>query len=371
MKRMAIFVFYDFQGIVDEYVKYLLQSLNAVTDKIIIVSNGNLDKRAREELEVITEFIYERDNKGFDAGAYKDVFTSYLNNESFDQWDEMILLNDTCYGPVYPWQEVFEKMDRQNVDFWGMTKQECYKWNDGATLPPHVQSYFLAVRKSVLLADSFHKFWEQMDYPDNLDNAILNFEVKFTNYFSKKGFKYGVYTDVCGGDIFMNKSELTYSYYITDLLVTARMPLIKRKALFLNNFEKAHVALEFVSAHTDYDINLIRNHITRLDVNHKLLPFGYIELDNFCEKFAKVYIYGHGKIGHIVEKYLSWKKIKIVNFIVTERKESDETDVISYQDLVVDQNTGVILALGKNNVKQVMLMIADDIPKTQLLIPRF
>lgn len=371
MKRMAIFVFYDFEGIVGEYVKYLVSSLKAITEKTIIVSNGSLSKRAKQELEVFTEYIYERDNKGFDAGAYKDVFTTYLCDESFDQWDEVILLNDTFYGPVYPWQEVFEKMDSQDVDFWGMTKQECYKWPDGTILSSHIQTYFLVIRKKILLSDSFYKFWEQMKYPENHSDAVMNFEVKFTSYFSKKGFKYAVYTDVSESDFLINKSELTYEYYVTELLSITKMPLVKRSALVLDHFEKAQAALEYISSHTAYDVNLILKNLAHLEKNHQFKPFGYSQLDIFCSSYKNIYVYGNGKIGNLVGKYLQWRGIKFDGYVVSTKKENDDNNVISYNDLIMDNNTGIILALGKKNAEEVLPKIVCDIPIENLLIPNY
>ena len=37
MKRLAIFVFYDFQGIVDKYVEYLLYELIKVVKELVII----------------------------------------------------------------------------------------------------------------------------------------------------------------------------------------------------------------------------------------------------------------------------------------------------------------------------------------------
>ena len=371
MRRMAIFVFYDFEGIVDEYVKYLLQSLMTVAEKIVIVSNGKLDIKGRKEFEIFTKYVYERDNRGYDAGAYKDTFTVYLKNEEWEKWDEVIMLNDTFYGPIYPWQEVFEKMDRQNVDFWGMTKQEKYKWYDGTILPPHIQSYFLAVRKKILVSDTFKEFWINMDYSEELLDAVLNFEVRFTNYFSKHNYKYITYVDVMRSDFLIDKTELPYEYYIMELLTITRMPLVKRKALTILNFEKALKTFQCMSQYTEYDIELIKKHMERLDINQKISPFGYLEVNSFCERFPVVSIYGHGKIGKQVGAYLRWRGLKFEKYIVPEKKESDGDSVVSYRELVIDNETGIIIALGRMNTAEVLPEITKEIPREQLLIPRY
>ena len=42
IKRCAIFLYYDKQGIVDDYVIYLLNDLNKNIDKLLIVCNGTI-----------------------------------------------------------------------------------------------------------------------------------------------------------------------------------------------------------------------------------------------------------------------------------------------------------------------------------------
>ena len=367
MKRMVIFVFYDFEGIVDGYVRYLLQSLEEISEKIVIVSNGRLDVKAKRVFESYTEYIYQRDNKGYDAGAYKDVFMNYLKDEDWQQWDEVIMLNDTFYGPVYPWQEVFNQMDHQNVDFWGMTKGA----GDGVIVTTHIQSYFLSVRKKMLISDAFHNFWVDMEYPENLSEAVINFEGKFTNYFCEHNFKYLTYMDVVGGDYNVDITKSPYIWYVLELLTITRMPLVKRKALTLDNIEKAIQAIEYISDHTEYDVNLIKEHMIRWDKHKKLSPYSFHEIDDFCKRYPKVYIYGHGKQGHLVEEYLRWRNHVYEKFIVTEKTENDRDDVISYKELEMDDKTGIILAVGRFNLNQILPMLDKEISETHLLVPRF
>ncbi len=371
VNRMAIFVFYDWEGYVEDYVRYLLNSLMAVTQKIVIVSNGKLRQEERKKLAIYTPCIYERDNRGFDAGAYKDAFLYYLREEPLDQWDEVILLNDTFYGPVYPWSNVFDKMDKQDVDFWGMTKQEICRWNDNTILPVHVQAYFLAVRKRMLCSESFRLFWEEMEYPVSLPETVLNFEVRFTSFFCQKKFRYTVYTDVCGVYFPARSSDILYIYYIMELLSEVKMPLVKRKALELPNFVKAREVFGYISEHTDYDVDLIKRHMQRWGRNHVTQPFSYWQLDDFCRKHPDFYIYGNGKMGRLVGKYLQWRGMGSDRHIVSVKGEGEGKNVTSYKDAVINKNTGIILALGKKNTAEVLAEIVSDVPLENLLIPNY
>ena len=50
-KRICIFVFYDKDGIVDDYVRYLLSELKKVISELVILVNGNIRKEEKSKLK--------------------------------------------------------------------------------------------------------------------------------------------------------------------------------------------------------------------------------------------------------------------------------------------------------------------------------
>ena len=70
-KRLGVFVFYDKDGIVDDYVIYLLNDLKENLDRLVIVCNGALTPDGRDRLEKISPEVYVHENHGYDVGAYK------------------------------------------------------------------------------------------------------------------------------------------------------------------------------------------------------------------------------------------------------------------------------------------------------------
>ena len=57
IKRLAIYFFYDNDGIVDDYILYMLADLNKNISELLIVCNGKLTPESREKLEVYTSTI--------------------------------------------------------------------------------------------------------------------------------------------------------------------------------------------------------------------------------------------------------------------------------------------------------------------------
>ena len=72
MKRVAIYFFYDKDGIVDGYVDYFLEDLKKNLDRLIVVCNGKLTSEGRKKFSKYTSEIIVRENKGFDVWAYKE-----------------------------------------------------------------------------------------------------------------------------------------------------------------------------------------------------------------------------------------------------------------------------------------------------------
>ena len=127
MKRLGIYFFFDKDGIVDKYIDYVLEDLTKHVDKLIVVCNGQLNERGRKTFEKFTGNIIVRENKGFDVWAYKTAIDSEGWNKLIE-YDEIILMNYTIMGPVYPLKEMFDIMDKRlELDFWGITK--CFQEN--------------------------------------------------------------------------------------------------------------------------------------------------------------------------------------------------------------------------------------------------
>ena len=84
VRRLGIFVFYDASGIVDLYIQELLKSLLSELNKLVIVVNGKITNNCRQVLEKYSNNIFIRENKGFDAGAYKEFFLNFMPSEDLE-----------------------------------------------------------------------------------------------------------------------------------------------------------------------------------------------------------------------------------------------------------------------------------------------
>lgn len=272
-KRLIAYFIYDKQGIVDDYIIYMLRALKENSSEIAVVVNGKLTPESRTKLTDITPTVIVRENKGLDVWAYKTVL-DYYGWDNLVTYDEVIMMNFTIMGPVYPLQEMFESMSARDIDFWGITMYHKYEKGDPfgtiecGYIPDHIQSHFIAVRTPMLKSIEFQSYWNNMQEIKDYRDAVGCHEAMFTKRFSEKGFKWDVYADM--GDGYNNHPILCAT---REMLEEKRCPIFKRRS-FMQDYsnilhdtvgQEAIEAYEFIDKHTDYDVNLIWDNILRLE----------------------------------------------------------------------------------------------------------
>jgi Lipopolysaccharide biosynthesis protein len=288
IKRLAIYFFYDKDGIVDDYIPYMLTDLKKNVSQILVVCNGNLTPESREKLEKYTSNILVRENKGFDVWAYKEGMELY-GWDGLAQFDEVILMNFTIMGPVYPFKEMFDDMDKRDIDFWGITAFHKVNGDPFGTIkynyiPLHIQSHFIVIRNKMLTSIEFRKYWENMPMITKYEEAIGFHEAIFTKDFENKGYKWEVYVDT--------KDLYKHSYHPIlmsplELIKNRRCPIIKRRSFFhnyndflcFNTGEVTVEMMEYLLKNTNYDTNLIWDNILRVENQEdikKCLQLNYI-----------------------------------------------------------------------------------------------
>lgn len=271
--RLVIYFFYDGQGIVDDYNLVLLRDMMKNCKDLLVVSNGQLSEEGRKKFSQITDQILERENKGFDVGAYKEALLT-LGWEKLAEYDEVILMNYTIMGPVYPFSEMFEAMDaREELDFWGITKHHMVPFDPYGIIKcgyirEHIQSHFIAVRKAMLTSEAYHEYWENMPKIKSYGESVAYHESYFTHHFEKKGFKWDVYVNT---DDMKKITEYPLLKRPKQLMEEKRCPIFKRRNFFHNypDFinstigEPSYELMEYLKHHTEYDVNLIWDNILR------------------------------------------------------------------------------------------------------------
>lgn len=296
-KRLGIFCTYDSEGIIDDYIVFLLREIKKILKYLMIVCNGDLTKESKLRLEEIADEIFVRENSGFDMEAWRQGILRH--KENLQDYDEMILFNDSFYGPFYSFAEIFATMDREkpDADFWGITihgqMRDDLRICPYGYIPEHIQSYFLVIREKMLHSAEFLDYWQNLKPPENFQEAIRLNEVCFTKIFFDKGFSYAALCDTRalekGYDTNIDHTLINTEKLLKDF----KCPILKKKVfmtkrshtLHENYGDEARKALNYVSQNTNYKVEFIWQNLLRKQ--NIALTKNYLALDYiFSDKIS-------------------------------------------------------------------------------------
>lgn len=266
MKRLALYVFWEKDGFVRDYVSYYLKGLKSVTRDITVIVNGSLSPECRTRLEKQDIDILVRKNEGLDFGAWQHALL-HKGWDKLHEYDELILCNCSCYGPVYPFSEMFDAMSSRSCDFWGINRQPALPGKfigppqHHFSIKEHIQSYFYVFRKKALTSSAFQQWWDNLRCAENYWEEVGFHEMEFSGYLERSGLTGATYMDfekyrrlAPGGDAFNVCADTQ--------LTEDRNPLVKRK-LILGNSPAVIPVLKHIIHATDYPLACITDDLGR------------------------------------------------------------------------------------------------------------
>ena len=270
MRRLALFSFYSRSGIAGSYACYYLEQLSKIAETVCIV-NGSLFPGGREKLEKSGCTVFCRENKGFDFGAWKEFLLS-KDSAFFRKYDELILCNSSCYGPVYPFETLFAEMESRRCDFWGLYRHPGLK-DRKHNIPPHIQSYFLVLKKKLFLDGCFREYFDKLSCAASWDDAVKE-ETTFTAYFEGKGFVSASYL----GSVFSEYIE-NPTVFMPKELLERKFPLVKRKCFtteysYINKISSSvqiKSLLSYIKGCTGYHVDYIYEDLLQTSENSHLI----------------------------------------------------------------------------------------------------
>lgn len=364
MKRLVIMVCYSITGEIEGYKRKIIDSVNTYADSFIVVINGNISKESYSFLKSRSLKILLRENIGYDAGAYKDA----ISHLDLNFYDELLLMNDTFYGFFYSLEEFFCKTTiMEEVDFWGLTKHPEGIF-DNDHIGEHIQAYFILIKSRMLHSNIFRSFWNNLEYPRSYCEAVKNFEIYFTVFFQKYGFKGEAYCNLNVVGIEKKFNENPYLEYPYELIMKLRYPILKRKSCYIGD-SSVWKAIGYIKEKNLYDIDFI---FTQMLSDYKTGAiysyFNLYELELFLDKYKKIYIFGKGIYGLSMYEYLCVRQINVEKFIVSQNNDENNADEILLSDIPKKKDFGIIVALKPQYVKEIIEKLLDKVTREQLFL---
>ena len=339
---------------------FIIDELRANVSFLCVVVNGEASNL--QNIERIADLVLKRENRGFDAGAYKYAMKNPIVARKINEFDELLLVNDSFLGPLCNLDSIFERMKDSKADFWGLSLVS----NELFT---HIQSYFLVFKKHVLNSGCLQEFFERFidENTEDFEYVLMTFENGLFNYLTDSGFTFDSY----------GHKPIYYSPYDNpfEFLTIEKVPIVKKKFYTINNYDKSQAdkVMQYVIDETSYPEEIIRefekksierfsialkerkSKVSKENDNKEIVLHRKIE--NFINHYKYIYIYGAGKYAlHIYSQYFLYKNHeKFKGFF---RSENDgyylKERVYKYTaEIVKEDSVGVIVAMNNINTGEI------------------
>ncbi|MDR0571849.1 MAG: hypothetical protein LBG48_03295 [Rickettsiales bacterium] len=244
-KKFALFAHYDINNIIDDYVFYYINELSKLEYNIILITSNTLQYFV--DTSIISSIII-RKGKGYDFTNWACAFAAYP--ELFSA-NEILLCNDSVFGPINPIKPIHDVMNSKDCDFWGLS--------DNQEITPHIQSYYMVFKKNAVQSSTFKDIFSA-NYVNTREEAIF-IESNLTTILFKAGLK--PFSYVSYRQMPINKISYVH-YFWKPLIKWCGFPFIKRNLLtglipWIDTSSWQNVLTD-----KHYNINLILNYLLRI-----------------------------------------------------------------------------------------------------------
>lgn len=316
MRRILVYLVYDKQNIIDHYIGYFLHSMRDVADTIIVVCNMPYIEKGLYNLSDYADLIFYRKNKGLDCGGFKDALCQFIGWEKLKEYDELILVNDSFYGPFEDIYPIFLEMESRQLDFWGFMKRGSGQYGMTGSDPEHILSFFYVFQAPMIHSKDFQSYWEELPYYRDYMTVVKQYERQLTRHFASLGYRYDTYVDTAPNESTNPRNQFFQCDYLSCEMLTKRgFPFLKRKQLsynplYIQTQENLAQSIAYVDQHTEYDVNLIWENLIRImnpaDLQRSLgLQFILDDKEEECH--SKVLVIMHASWANAIDsvcKYL-------------------------------------------------------------------
>jgi lipopolysaccharide biosynthesis protein len=181
MNRTVIFAHYDKNNKIENYVIFYLKELKKIAKNIVFVSDCNLNEEEIVKLSNITHHIIAKRHGEYDFGSYKYGYL-YAKENNLLNTEELILANDSCFGPLISFENIWNEINKKECDFWGINQNDI-------DVDFHIQSFFMVFKENVFKNELFDNFITSIKKQENKDEIIKKYEIGLSKLLLGNGFK--------------------------------------------------------------------------------------------------------------------------------------------------------------------------------------
>ena len=174
------------------------------------------DVAALAQLQQLCVLVAVRHNEGYDFGSWKAALQ--LCWPWIEAAPRLILTNDSCYGPIVPLDELFERLGRSHADVVGLTESTLMR--------PHLQSFFIAYRRRLVRTPIFRAFWDNVGVWADKRQIVRAYEIGWCVLLKQLGYS--------SEALYMSRyGNLAHTHW-RELIEECQFPFIKKELLKVN-----------------------------------------------------------------------------------------------------------------------------------------
>jgi lipopolysaccharide biosynthesis protein len=255
-KRLCLFAGYHKLGLIADYAAYYVKEMGELAD-VYYQADCAISAQELSKLAPYTKGAFAYRHKKYDFGSWQELINR-LGWDFIEKHDELILCNDSCFGPLFPLKPIFDKASRDtDCDFWGV--QENY-FSDKKIF--HLDSFFLVFKNKILRSRNFRGFFASIAPQDNAGQVVEQYEVALTPLLTSEGFRYKC--------LFPHYAQ-THIYRKWKSFIKRGCPFLKVRSL--TNTERIYKReslfnwRKFLKQNTSYDTELIKKYLPEVGAN--------------------------------------------------------------------------------------------------------
>jgi lipopolysaccharide biosynthesis protein len=271
-RTLVLFAHFDLQGVVDPYVVYYLKALHGLGATIVFVSGSpSLTPESVAPIRELCAGIYTRHTLSLDFGSWHLAWSILRERGwSLDQFDRLVITNDSVYGPLFPIEEMWSSF--HDADMYGAI--------ESVVQGPHLQSFFLAWDLNARTRRFLNDFWNGFEYVVDKRLLIRRYEVGISRRAQRAGLSMKPFLSVDTirasyrlspphqrSRMLARRRSINNTIYFWDGLVEhLRFPFLKASLPRYNTpWQDSITSLrEFIKQQTPYPYELIQSNVDRL-----------------------------------------------------------------------------------------------------------
>ncbi len=209
LKVLCIYVSYNID---DDDIRFI--EANKGFCNMVVIESLNVPSLSNMKVQNIEGITYQtRQNIGYDATSWKEYVLD--NIDDIRTYDYVLFVNNSCRYD-FRIEDTIKDMRKKGATFYGLNRSD--------EITDHIQSFYIAVHKSITNTAAFYDHWRDMKPITGRQSAIRNHELAFTQHMKDAGAIIGSLTT---SDLLKN-TYVSEAYHIG---MKTLPPFMKKKLL--------------------------------------------------------------------------------------------------------------------------------------------